>query len=79
MVQCVYADMRGNVLVHSKVPELGLHAVQWAVVSWAASQKKRENVYDAKYFYRYLLRLWDDLVEVPTQELLVLIVQWNAG
>ena len=51
-VQCVYADMRGNVLVHSKVPALGLHAVQWAVVSWAASQKQRETVSDAKYFYR---------------------------
>ena len=52
VVQCVYADMRGNVLVHSKVPSLGLHAVQWAVVSWAASQKQRETVYDAKYLYR---------------------------
>lgn len=51
-VQCVYADMRGNVLVHCKVPSLGLNAVQWAVVSWAASQKQRETVYDAKYFYR---------------------------
>ncbi|KAK9800258.1 hypothetical protein WJX73_008605 [Symbiochloris irregularis] len=50
--QCVYADMRGNVLVHAKVPELGLHAIQWAVVSWAASQKRRESVGDAKYFYR---------------------------
>ena len=48
----MYADMRGNVLVHSKVPALGLHAVQWAVVSWAASQKQRATVYDAKYFYR---------------------------
>ena len=51
-MQCVYADMRGNVLVHAKVPELGLHAIQWAVVSWAASQKRRESVADAKYFYR---------------------------
>ena len=57
VLQCVYADMRGNVLVHAKVPALGLHAIQWAVISWATAQKQRETVYDAKYFYRWPLTL----------------------
>ena len=53
--QSVYADMRGNVLVHVKVPALGLNATQWAVISWAQSQKERETVSDRKYIFRCAL------------------------
>lgn len=45
--------MRGNVLVHVKVAALGLNAMQWAVISWAQSQKERETVSDRKYIFRY--------------------------
>ena len=51
-VQSVYGDLRGNVLVHVKVPALGLNAVQWAVISWAQSQVQRETVADRKYIFR---------------------------
>ena len=51
-MQSVYADMRGNVLVHVKVAALGLNATQWAVISWAQSQKERETVADRKYIFR---------------------------
>ncbi len=52
MLQNVYANMGGNVLVHVAVPTLGMIAAHWAVVSWAPSQVTRDSVYDAKYIYR---------------------------
>lgn len=52
MLQNVYANMAGNVLVHVSAPSLGLAAAQWAVVSWGESQVMRESITDAKYIYR---------------------------
>lgn len=52
LLQNVYANMAGNVLVHVSAPSLGLAAAQWAVVSWGESQVMRESITDAKYIYR---------------------------
>ena len=52
LLQNVYANMGGNVLVHVSAPALGLAAAQWAVVSWGESQVMRESITDAKYIYR---------------------------
>ena len=57
----MYADLRGNVLVHVKVLALGLNAVQWAVISWAQSQVQRDTLADRKYIFRSapLSGIWD--------------------
>lgn len=52
LVQNVYANMSGNVMVHVAVPALGMVATHWAVVSWSKIQVQRESVYDLKYIYR---------------------------
>lgn len=41
-VQDVYADVSGNVLLHASVPALGLHASQWAIISWG--RRTEDNV-----------------------------------
>jgi len=51
-LQNVYADMGGNVLIHTAVPALGMVATHWAVVCWSRQQVKRESFYDVKYIYR---------------------------
>ena len=48
-VQDVYADVSGNVLLHASVPGLGLHASQWAIISWGRRTEENNVLVDYSY------------------------------
>lgn len=51
--QDVYADLSGNVLLHASVPALGLHAVQWAIISWGHTHAQLPDFADSRFTYRF--------------------------
>lgn len=49
-MQDVYADLSGNVLLHASVPALGLHASQWAIISWG--RRMGDHTFFVDYSYK---------------------------
>ena len=55
LLQSLYADLSGNVLLHASVPALGLRAEQWAIVSWGHTHAQLPDFADSRLTYRWVL------------------------
>ena len=62
-LQDVYADLSGNVLLHSSIPALGLRASQWAVISWARPADATSFA-DSKFSYKCVSTGFEGAVRV---------------
>ena len=74
--QDVYADLSGNVLLHSSIPALGLRASQWAVISWARPADAASFA-DSKFAYKCVTLLLDEALK-PANSRTVCLAQLDV-
>lgn len=55
LLQELYADLSGNVLLHASVPALALRADQWAIISWGHTHAQLPDFADSRFTYRWVI------------------------